>query len=150
MDCIFCKIATWKLDISSNLLYEDDRVIVMLDSDYVIKWHSIVIWKQHFTNLSDLSSPDYAYFSSIVHRAETILLKLCSKNRSINLKSWWIHPHFHFHIYPIDMDSPWRDIHDMIEKDPLHRGKSFFYEYGKSEKEELVSDFRRQMQIISL
>ena len=142
MDCVFCKIVAWVFDAKENYLYEDEKVLVMLDNDYVVKWHALVIWKGHFTNLSDLSEEDFAYFSQILHRSEKTLLKLCGKWRSINLKSWWLHPHFHFHIYPIDLEMPWRDIHDMIEKDEKHRQNTFFYEYLPWEKQKLIEEFK--------
>lgn len=141
LDCVFCGIAKSLIDVRENLLYEDDNVIIILDSDMVIKGHALVIWKEHAENISDLSKAELSYFSNLLHAAEKTLLELCSCDRAINLKTWFLVSHLHYHIYPVSKDSNWRDVHDMIEKDTSFRGKSFLYEYKPWEKEIFKTEF---------
>lgn len=145
MDCIFCKIIAKKIT-NSDIIYEDAKVIVILDIDNVVKWHTLVIWKEHYENLSELSEEEYLYFSKIVYKTEKWLLKICKKNRWIILKSWWINSHFHFHIYPVNKEDNRRDIHDLIEKDSKYREKTFLYEYKPNEKESLIDELNKYLQ----
>jgi len=50
-DCIFCKIA--KHEIESRIVYEDDLVISFEDTNPQTPVHTLVIPKQHFTNVAD-------------------------------------------------------------------------------------------------
>lgn len=67
-DCIFCKIAAG--EIPASIVYEDDDVIAFEDANPQTPVHTLVIPKQHYTNLSDEIPPE-------------ILGKLFSKVRDI-------------------------------------------------------------------
>ena len=54
MDCIFCKIIS--KEIPAKILYEDDDTISFLDAFPVAKGHTLVIPKQHFPQIQDMSS----------------------------------------------------------------------------------------------
>ncbi|EKD66609.1 MAG: hypothetical protein ACD_49C00029G0037 [uncultured bacterium (gcode 4)] len=146
MNCIFCKIINKEI-INDNIFYEDDNIIAILDIDYVVKWHALVIPKKHFENLSDMNEEEYLYFSKMVYKIEKELLKLCNKDRWVILKTWWIVSHFHFHIYPVNKDTSWSDLKDMIEKDPNERKKDFLYKYIENEKEDLIKDLSKNLSI---
>ena len=49
--CIFCKIAN--KEIPSNIVYEDDYVISFLDLSQATKGHTLVVPKNHVTNVLD-------------------------------------------------------------------------------------------------
>ena len=51
MDCIFCKIL--KGEIPSYKIYEDENVFAFLDIAGDVDGHTLVIPKQHFTNIFD-------------------------------------------------------------------------------------------------
>ena len=53
MDCIFCKIANG--DIPSKTLYEDEDFRVILDLGPATKGHALMLPKNHFANLYELS-----------------------------------------------------------------------------------------------
>jgi len=55
-DCIFCKIA--KKEISSDIVFEDDRVVAFRDLNPQAPVHILVIPKQHFDNLLAFESSD--------------------------------------------------------------------------------------------
>ena len=109
MECIFCKFATHEVE-GADIFYEDDKVFVMLDRDWAVKGHALVIWKKHALNMSDLTETDFTHFSKVVRKAEEVLLQTLNMDKSIVLKSGGIVSHFHFHIYPVRSDMPWNSI----------------------------------------
>lgn len=51
-DCIFCKIANG--DISSKVLYEDNKFKVILDLGPATRGHALILPKNHYANLYEL------------------------------------------------------------------------------------------------
>ena len=52
-DCIFCKLANG--DIPTNTIYEDSDFRVFLDASPATKGHCLIVPKEHFDNLEELS-----------------------------------------------------------------------------------------------
>ena len=52
-NCIFCKLANG--DIPTATLYEDDDFRVILDAGPAAKGHALIIPKEHYANLYELS-----------------------------------------------------------------------------------------------
>jgi histidine triad (HIT) family protein len=52
-NCIFCKIANG--EIPSSTLYEDDMVRVILDISPASKGHALILPKEHYANLYEIS-----------------------------------------------------------------------------------------------
>lgn len=134
-NCIFCKIIKEKPDIE-NTIFEDDKILVIFDQDFAVKGHTLVVWKKHFENASELSINDFLYFSEIFHKIEKALLEVLNVNKSVILKSGGLVSHFHFHIYPIEREVDWQAIKDIFDK-KVH------YEFRPKEKEKLVSDLKK-------
>ena len=55
-NCIFCKIAAG--DIPSATIYEDDDFRVILDIEPASKGHALILPKEHYANLYELSDED--------------------------------------------------------------------------------------------
>ena len=51
MDCIFCKIING--EIPSKRVYEDDKVIAILDVNPVVDGHTLVIPKKHIKDYKE-------------------------------------------------------------------------------------------------
>ena len=51
-DCIFCKIAAG--EIPSRKIYEDNDLIAIMDLSPTAKGHSLIIPKEHYTNIYDI------------------------------------------------------------------------------------------------
>ena len=51
-DCIFCKIAAG--EIPSRKIYEDTDLIAIMDLSPTSKGHSLIIPKEHYTNIYDI------------------------------------------------------------------------------------------------
>lgn len=51
-DCIFCKIAAG--EIPSRKIYEDKDLIAIMDLSPTSKGHSLIVPKEHYTNIYDI------------------------------------------------------------------------------------------------
>ncbi len=63
MDCIFCKIAEKKLP--SDIVYEDDKVLVFKDLEPKAPIHVLVIPKIHISSVMDLNENNIGILSHI-------------------------------------------------------------------------------------
>ena len=54
MDCVFCKII--KGEIPAKKIYEDDKVIAILDINPLVDGHVLVIPKKHFKNIYEIDN----------------------------------------------------------------------------------------------
>lgn len=63
-DCIFCKIA--RKDIPSNVVYDDDDFLGILDVNPVSKGHTLVIPKSHYENIFDIPEEELSRMSKVI------------------------------------------------------------------------------------
>ena len=102
-DCVFCKIVS--KEIPSEVLYENEKLLSVLDINPIHFGHALILPKQHCKDFLDL--PDETYHSilqaaKIVTQALVQSLKLegynlFSNNGTIAGQSVF---HFHLHITP--------------------------------------------------
>jgi diadenosine tetraphosphate (Ap4A) HIT family hydrolase len=97
MSCVFCNDPR----AAGEVLFEDDRVLVILHDDWAVRGHAMVVWKAHVENVSDLTIDESARFAAVHHRAERALLAATGADRAILLKLGIATPHLHLHIYPV-------------------------------------------------
>ena len=97
MSCVFCNDPR----AAGEVLFEDDRVLVILHEDWAVRGHAMVVWKAHVENVADLTDGEHAHFSAVHHRAERALLAATRADRAILLKLGIVTPHLHLHIYPV-------------------------------------------------
>jgi diadenosine tetraphosphate (Ap4A) HIT family hydrolase len=97
MTCVFCNYPR----AAGELLFEDDRALVILHNDWAVRGHAMVIWKAHVENVADLTIDEYVHFAAVHHRAERALLAATGADRAILLKLGIATPHLHLHIYPV-------------------------------------------------
>lgn len=106
-NCIFCKIANG--EIPSYTLYEDDDFKVIFDIAPATKGHAIIIPKEHYKNLFELSD-DIASKALVV--AKKVATKLCEhlncdgfnllqNNEEVAGQTVF---HFHIHLIPRYVD----------------------------------------------
>ncbi len=57
-DCIFCKII--RGEIPSKKMYEDDKMIIIEDIEPQAKKHYLLIPKQHYANIAEMSAEQAA------------------------------------------------------------------------------------------
>jgi histidine triad (HIT) family protein len=106
-DCIFCKIAN--SEIPSKILFENDFALAFLDISPLSKGHTIVIPKNHFSNIEDI--PDYE-LTEVYKVVKNLAIKIHDK---LNIDGYnilqnnfvaagQIIKHFHVHIIPRNYD----------------------------------------------
>ena len=102
-DCIFCKIAGG--EIPSKTLYEDEYFRVFLDLGPASKGHCLIVPKEHFDNLFELSD-EYASRALVLARKVGLALKTALNADGINIVqnngevAGQSVMHFHMHIIP--------------------------------------------------
>jgi len=102
-DCIFCKIA--KGEIPGHILYEDNNVLAFLDISQTTKGHTLLIPKQHATDVFDTSPTHMAAIFSVVPQIANALkrtfgcegLNIVSNNGTIAGQTVF---HYHVHLIP--------------------------------------------------
>ena len=79
MDCLFCKIINKEL--SSDIIYEDDEVIVFKDIHPKAPFHVLIVPKKHIGSISDLEDKDLA--AKIIFTAKKITITYNGEQVSI-------------------------------------------------------------------
>jgi diadenosine tetraphosphate (Ap4A) HIT family hydrolase len=97
MTCVFCN----EPRDAGELIFEDERVLVLLHDDWAVPGHAMVIWREHVENVAGLTPEEYAHFAAVHHRVERALLDVTRADRAVLLKLGIITPHLHLHIYPV-------------------------------------------------
>ena len=124
MDCIFCKIVS--KEIPTKILYEDEYTIAFLDAFPIAKGHTLVIPKQHYAKIQDLSSEINEKLFNTVHK---LIPKVDSLQGSTLVA---IHngkdsgqeiPHVHVHLIPRSKNDSAGPVHSMF-KDKLELSDS--------------------------
>lgn len=100
-NCIFCKIL--KGEIPSKKLYEDDKVIVIMDINPVVDGHVLVIPKKHIEDYIEMDNELLTHIyqvakdlgPKIMNKLDAKALTLC-----INYGDSQAIKHFHLHLLP--------------------------------------------------
>lgn len=125
MDCIFCRIIAG--DIPSYKVYEDDRVVAFFDILPISPGHTIVVPKQHMSDMENLDDEDMKAMSLALKKiGKAVMEGLGVKGYSIfldNKSAANQHvPHVHFHLVP------------RAEGDGLERWPQSGYSEGEAEE----------------
>lgn len=119
MDCIFCKIANGI--IPARIVSESKKSIAFLDAFPLTKGHTLVIPKNHYSKLQDITSEDNADLFSLMH---ALIPKIDSINGSSLIS---IHngkdagqeiPHIHIHLIPRSQSDGAGAVHSMFRDRP--------------------------------
>ncbi len=101
--CVFCKIVA--KEIPASYVYEDDKVIAILDISQVTKGHTLVLPKEHYPNIYQVDPEILKHMISVT---QSIAIKLKTKldanginilNNNEVAASQSV-DHIHFHIIP--------------------------------------------------
>jgi histidine triad (HIT) family protein len=99
MECIFCKIINGA--IPAHIVYNDERVIAILDHRPVRTGHAMVLPKQHFDQFIGLPDDLAAHIISIGNKLGNRIMKVLEP-RPIRI-GFVVHgqlPHAHYHVIP--------------------------------------------------
>lgn len=101
--CVFCKIVD--KSIPSKVLFENDKNLAFLDIFPVSKGHTIVIPKNHYKNLEDISDNELSELFEIVKKVSILIRKKLQVDGYNILQNNFraagqVVNHFHVHIIP--------------------------------------------------
>ena len=101
MDCLFCKII--KKEVPAKILYEDEKVIVIMDAFPTVDGHTLIIPKKHFIDFLELTDEELIHINKIAKEiGELLLKKLNAKSLtlSVNYGERQEIKHYHLHLLP--------------------------------------------------
>ncbi|MBW3002393.1 HIT family protein [Candidatus Woesearchaeota archaeon] len=102
-DCIFCKIV--KGEIPCQKVYEDDKILAFLDIMPVHKGHTLVIPKEHHTDILDMPDDTLAELAKVAKKVSKAV-KEATKADGFNIgqnngaAAGQAVFHFHLHVIP--------------------------------------------------
>ena len=111
MTCVFCNDPR----AAGDVVFEDDRVLVVLHADWSVRGHAMVVWRKHVENVADLTLDDYVHFAAVHHRAERALLDATGTGRAVLMKLGIATPHLHLHIYPVSAALTRDDVFEILD-----------------------------------
>ena len=77
-ECIFCKII--KGEIPSKKVYEDDKILAIMDVNPQVDGHVLVIPKKHIKDYKELKQDDLDYLNTIASKlSDELISKLDAK-----------------------------------------------------------------------
>jgi len=119
MDCIFCNIIKGK--IPARKIIETDKSLAFLDAFPLTKGHSLVIPKNHYSKIQEMSKDDNVDLFELV-RILTNKIELLFSSSLIAIhngkESGQEVPHVHVHIIPRTVDDGAGAVHSMFRKRP--------------------------------
>ena len=119
MDCIFCNIVEGK--IPARKIMETEKSLAFLDVFPLTKGHTLVITKNHYSKIQEMSNDDNIdLFESVRVLTNKIELLFSSSLIAIHngKESGQEVPHVHVHIIPRTIDDGAGSVHSMFRKRP--------------------------------
>ncbi len=101
MDCIFCKIIN--NEIPSKKIYEDEKVIAIMDIEPVVDGHVLIIPKEHVTDYTEVKPELLQHIYKVADKlTKKLMTKLKSKGLTfvVNYGDSQLVKHFHLHLLP--------------------------------------------------
>lgn len=102
-ECIFCDVIDGKLP--SHMIYDDDDCLAILDRYPIDNGHSLIITRQHYEKITDMSIDDVSKLFSKVPKIINAIIKATgadafsiAQNNGKSAKQ--IIPHVHIHLIP--------------------------------------------------
>jgi len=121
MDCIFCKIT--KKEKEAKIIYEDEKVMAILDINPVSPGHTFIIPKEHFSSVLELEESYVIPFFNGIKEVERMLVNAFhpdgftlginqgkSAGQGID--------HLHFHIIPRFLNDKGGSLHNVVYNPP--------------------------------
>ena len=111
VSCVFCDDPLR----AGDVVFEDDRTLVLLHPDTSPRGHAMVVWRRHVENASDLYQDEWLHLAQVWQRAERVILERTGKQRAIIMKLGLLTPHLHVHIYPMSDDATREQVFAAID-----------------------------------
>jgi len=119
MDCLFCKIAN--KEITSRIITETENSIAFLDAFPVSRGHTLVIPKNHYEKVQDMTDIDNNDLFDTVHNVISKVDKLTGSTLLAihnGKDSGQEIPHVHVHLIPRELDDQAGPVHSMFKDRP--------------------------------
>lgn len=120
MDCIFCKIM--KGEIPSKTIYEDEIVKVFLDIEPLSPGHMLIVPKEHFKDLDDITLETLNHINKISKEMHELLKNKLNIDGMTTIQNNGVPEevkHFHMHLKPFyneEKDLNIDEIYDILTK----------------------------------
>jgi histidine triad (HIT) family protein len=98
-ECIFCKIAN--KEISSYLIWENDRFFAFLDRNPVNPGHILIVPKEHIEYIFDMEEPLYSEIFQIKNLSMPLRKATNAKRIGIAIEGFGVN-HLHLHLIPVN------------------------------------------------
>jgi len=119
MECIFCKIV--EKEISSKIITETKNSIAFLDAFPMSIGHTLVIPKNHYEKVQDMTDVDNNDLFDTVHKVISKVDKLTGSTLLAihnGKDSGQEIPHVHVHLIPRNSDDQAGPVHSMFKNRP--------------------------------
>ena len=119
MDCIFCKIV--KREIPAKIIAETEKSLAFIDAFPLTKGHSLVIPKNHYEKVQDISAEDNADLFETVRRVISKVDKISNATLLAvhnGKESGQEIPHVHVHLIPRSAEDSAGPVHSMFKDRP--------------------------------
>lgn len=119
MDCIFCKIV--KREIPAKIIAETEKSMAFIDAFPLTKGHSLVIPKNHYEKVQDISSDDNADLFETVRKVISKVDKISNATLLAvhnGKESGQEIPHVHVHLIPRSNADSAGPVHSMFKDMP--------------------------------
>lgn len=119
MDCVFCNIINGK--IPARKIMETEKSLAFLDAFPLTKGHTLVIPKNHYAKIQEMSKDDYTdLFETVRVLTNKIEHVFSSSLVAVHngKESGQEVPHVHVHIIPRSIDDGAGSVHTMFKKRP--------------------------------
>ena len=119
MDCIFCKIVN--REIPAKIIAETEKSLAFIDAFPLTKGHSLVIPKNHYQKVQDITAEENADLFETVRKVlskvdkisnATLLAVHNGKNSGQEI------PHVHVHLIPRSSEDSAGPVHNMFKDRP--------------------------------
>jgi histidine triad (HIT) family protein len=102
-ECVFCRIAAGELP--AHVVYEDDRVMAIMDQGHVNPGHTLVLAKGHAETMMDLDEDTAAQAFRIANRVSKVIEQTYAPDGQMILQAnrpagFQTVGHFHLHVLP--------------------------------------------------
>ena len=119
MDCIFCKIA--KKIIDAKIITETKNSIAFLDAFPLTRGHTLVIPKNHYERIQDMTEYDNADLFNTVQNVTSKVDKITGSTLLAvhnGKDSGQEIPHVHVHLIPRELSDQAGPVHNMFKDRP--------------------------------
>ncbi len=101
MDCLFCRIINGEE--KTRKIYEDDKVIAILDAYPTVDGHTLIIPKKHYVDFKELDEEIILHMYKVARKLSEELIAKLNVNSftfAVNYGERQAIKHFHLHLLP--------------------------------------------------